>query len=1600
MSSWKQYGGINKFDKMNFLNVKSIVTDTIVIKDKYFGVFDISGDMAISKNLTVGDDASFNANIFVGGDASFNSNVNIEGNIYGKSNFTLYDKLYLGSDASASYFFGDASGFGLNVEKPLAALDICGNYIEVLNVFSNQTENRNIIARNLSRRGISVYTSDTSSNICFFNDSSVNSTGFDGCIQYEKGGIMTIDVSDNTQILSKLSVSNREDNSHILGETAIIYDICNNTWAYDVYDVLSANTGNALSLLSSDNSSNTFLHLIAPNKNGLAMGGGAYPLDTDKSMGTIGLLDSSGVYRPNQTIVRGNNLVKYKTTLAINSHAPRIDTYVVDINGPLHITNGEITNVESANIEIKKMLFERNSKKYGIAFGSPYSVSEESYLHQIYYTNDGGETWNSSNIADFFTDGHATDFETSNHVLYSGYVYDQSYSIVGGDSNYLFYSNDGGVSWNNITGITSETEDSNIINGLYTYSLASNYKRNILSYSDSLKYFDVSFTEYDTNMTNSQAYNIEVGSIDTLVPSKSVNAMHGYDNYVYLAGAGIQKYDVSNTQFVTSESNLNDLSYNSVFAYDSSYVIAVGKNIISYTEDGGENWTDKTIANTVLQSVYMYDVSYSVAVGNAGTILYTKDSGANWTTASGEIVNTSGNGNLLVNGDLSLNNVFITDKNAFTVSVVTNAYQYTGIQDYSLGKTNIMYCYLPNMINRANNYLMDVCGNMKLDGDLYIGDNGNIISSSSSFALLKENVETIYFGNDASKIYIGQSNTGNVFIQNSLDISQNLYIRGNIQLDGKFFDGTEVIFDGPMQMSNTLTITNATVSTSTGTGSIITAGGVGIAGNVYVGGNTNITGNLNTLSSSYINVENTNNSTSSGTGAVIVKGGIGIAKNLYMDGSMNINNTEASTSHLTGAFVVGGGAGFSGNVYVGDRIDVSGNVDISGNLNVRTSAVSRFYNSNASTSSSTGAVIVSGGVGIEGNINVDGNSNFNNVLSITSNIDATSGGVGSLVVNGGTYISKSLYLSGNFTVGSSGIISIINTTDASSNKTAALSIKFGGLYVDKSTYINSNITGNANLTVNGNTITFSNSSCKVNIAGTSASNSTSTGAFVVSGGVGIGGNIFIGENANLSGKLSVNSMEESTTASTGAFIVSGGVGISGNTNIGEMANITGNLNTTGNSYINVSNTVNSTTSGTGALIVSGGVGIAKNLYMDGILNINNAQASTSTSTGAFVLGGGAGISGNAYIGGTAYVTGITTITNMTDSTSTGSGALVVSGGVGLLGNAYIGLNANIAGITTITDTTISTSAETGALVVSGGVGISGNAYIGGTANIGGITNITNTTASSGTGSGALVVSGGVGVAGDTYIGLNANIGGTANIGGITTIANATVSLGTGSGALIVSGGVGISGNAYIGANANITGTANIAGNTRITIETASSSSASGALIVSGGVGIGGSAYIGVNANIGGTANITGATTISGVTTISNGSIGTSSSGGALVVSGGIGVAGNSYFGKYVNAATFNATSDYRVKSGVTKLNSDFSVDKLEPVFYYNNILKNNDVGFIAHKVQEVYPYLVNGEKDGENYQSLNYNGIIGILVHEIQELKKTVGELKEKMNLV
>ena len=94
--------------------------------------------------------------------------------------------------------------------------------------------------------------------------------------------------------------------------------------------------------------------------------------------------------------------------------------------------------------------------------------------------------------------------------------------------------------------------------------------------------------------------------------------------------------------------------------------------------------------------------------------------------------------------------------------------------------------------------------------------------------------------------------------------------------------------------------------------------------------------------------------------------------------------------------------------------------------------------------------------------------------------------------------------------------------------------------------------------------------------------------------------------------------------------------------------------------------------------------------------------------------------------------------------------------------------------------------------------------------------------------------------------------------------------------------------------------------------------------------------------------------------------------------------------KYMEAASFTSTSDYRIKDQIISIKDhdpELTVDKLNPVIYVNSKTNKKDMGFIAHEIQEVYPFLVSGEKDGKENQTVNYIGLIALLVKEIQELK-------------
>lgn len=131
---------------------------------------------------------------------------------------------------------------------------------------------------------------------------------------------------------------------------------------------------------------------------------------------------------------------------------------------------------------------------------------------------------------------------------------------------------------------------------------------------------------------------------------------------------------------------------------------------------------------------------------------------------------------------------------------------------------------------------------------------------------------------------------------------------------------------------------------------------------------------------------------------------------------------------------------------------------------------------------------------------------------------------------------------------------------------------------------------------------------------THESTSTTTGALVVFGGFGLGGNLNVGGESAFGGPVkfaaavSITDLTESTSTTTGALIVGGGVGIGKRLNVGGDTKFESNLGVIGLSSFD--NTTESTAFSNGAIVSLGGVGIAKNLNIGGAF----------TSVGAATLG--------------------------------------------------------------------------------------------------------------------------------------------------------------------------------------------------------------------------------------------------------------------------------------------------------------------------------------------------------------------------------------------
>ena len=191
--------------------------------------------------------------------------------------------------------------------------------------------------------------------------------------------------------------------------------------------------------------------------------------------------------------------------------------------------------------------------------------------------------------------------------------------------------------------------------------------------------------------------------------------------------------------------------------------------------------------------------------------------------------------------------------------------------------------------------------------------------------------------------------------------------------------------------------------------------------------------------------------------------------------------------------------------------------------------------------------------------------------------------------------------------------------------------------------------------------------------------------------------------------VTIISDTNSTSTTTGALVVAGGVGVTKDICVG------GNLYATGNTVIGDANTDSvcftadvishiipdtDETYNLGSAPQKWNCVFVKTIAA-GIISATDTTNSTSTTTGAITNAGGLGVACDVYIGGAI------TVDSTTNSTNGTTGSIQTDGGLGVTCDAYI------AGAITVDSTTNSTSGTTGSIQTDGGIGVACDAYIAG-----------------------------------------------------------------------------------------------------------------------------------------------------------------------------------------------------------------------------------------------------------------------------------------------
>ncbi len=157
----------------------------------------------------------------------------------------------------------------------------------------------------------------------------------------------------------------------------------------------------------------------------------------------------------------------------------------------------------------------------------------------------------------------------------------------------------------------------------------------------------------------------------------------------------------------------------------------------------------------------------------------------------------------------------------------------------------------------------------------------------------------------------------------------------------------------------------------------------------------------------------------------------------------------------------------------------------------------------------------------------------------------------------------------------------------------------------------------------------------VTITSDTNSTSTTTGALVVAGGVGVAKDICVGGNLYATGNTVIGDANTDSVCFT-ADVISHIIPDTDETyNLGSATQkwncIFVKTNAAG--ILSATDTTNSTSTTTGAITNAGGLGVTCDAYIGGAITVDSTTNSTSGTTGSIQTDGGIGVACDAYVAG-------------------------------------------------------------------------------------------------------------------------------------------------------------------------------------------------------------------------------------------------------------------------------------------------------------------------------------------------------------------------------